>query len=250
MQAINILFWGSWDARRLWTSRFAPERPALWLLYRALVFLYSLSVSIVDRAISAEPSHRYIAYLTVQGVWLTVCYFTCALLVTACVAAWPSLRDALEPACATPQPHVALSRPARLAWVGLGRATQLLWCVALPFEVVIVTLYWLLLATPKNSALAAWDNAESHGVKLLLLLLELALSSMTLPDAHSFVLAAALTGYLITNCWVTLTEYPVCACQGVLGPPPSLRAAPPRPHPPSPSPGMRAPPSPPAQMAS
>jgi hypothetical protein len=179
------------------------------LAFRVFLALYAITVSAIDRAISREESHRYIAYLTIQGVWLTVCYLSCNAVVNVCVRLWPSLRDVVEPTVGTPEPHVALSPLQRAAWVGLVRATQLLWSIALPFEGVIVLLYWLLLASPQPSQLRYWDNIESHGIKLVILAIDLAVSCMTLPDAHSVVLTGALLGYLITNCWVSLTEYPV-----------------------------------------
>ena len=198
LNAINAVFWARWDARRLWTSRWAPGRPKLWLAFRVFLALYALIVSSIDKQISDTPDAKYIAWLTVQSLWLTVCYLTCNAIVNACTLAWPSLRDALEPGCATPQPHVALTPLQRAAWVGLARATQLLWCIAVPFEVVVVTLYWLLLATPHYTTLSTWDNAESHGVKLALLVLDLCMSSMSLPDPHVIVTIAALIGYLVT----------------------------------------------------
>ena len=42
-----------------------------------------------------------------------------------------------------------------------------------------------------------------------MLTVDLFLSSMTLPDMLTIPLTAALIGYLVTNCWVTLTQYPV-----------------------------------------
>ena len=77
--------------RRLWTSKLALARPALFLSFRIFVALYAIVVSAIDKAISTEQSHRYIAYLTVQGVWLTVCYLTCNALVNVCVWRWPLL---------------------------------------------------------------------------------------------------------------------------------------------------------------
>ena len=230
-------WWAPWDARRLWTPRWGTPAP-LWLAYRALLALYAVVVSSIGRAIFVGTSERYMAYLTYQSVWLTVCYLCCQAAVAACVAAWPSLRDALEPSAGTPAPHVTLSPLQRAAWVGLARATQLLWCIALPFEAAVVTMYWLLLATPEPDQLRTWSNmcvggaafslslslslslshanapppppcSESHGIKLLLLLIDLLASAMVLPDVHGVVVAAAVAGYVITNAWVSLTQAPV-----------------------------------------
>ncbi len=155
--ALAPSWWAGWDARRLWTPRWGTPQP-LWLSYRIFLALYALVVSSVGRAITTETSDRYIAYLTNQSVWLTVCYLWCQVAVGVCVAARPSLRDVLEPAAATPEPHVALTPLQRAAWVGLARATQLLWCIALPFEIAVVTMYWLLLASPQPTTITTWSN--------------------------------------------------------------------------------------------
>ena len=150
-------FWTDFDFQRLWTPRWGTPSAA-WLGYRLFLALYALIVSSIGRAISEDTSNRYIAYLTYQSVWLTVCYLWCQLAVAACVAAWPSLRDVLEPGVKTPLPHVVLTPLQRAAWVGLARATQLLWCISLPFEVAVVTMYWLLLASPQPDVLNTWSN--------------------------------------------------------------------------------------------
>ena len=155
--ALAPAWWGGWDARRLWTPRWGTPQ-TVWLSYRLFFALYALVVSSIGRAISTETSDRYIAYLTLQGVWLAVCYLWCQVAVGACVAVWPSLRDIVEPTVGTPQPHVTLAPLQRAAWVGLVRATQLLWCIALPFEVSIVITYWLLLAEPDTSQINYWAN--------------------------------------------------------------------------------------------
>ena len=204
-------FWSRWSPSRLWTFWLFPSRPFAWLFFRVFLALYAIVVSSIDRAISSEPSHRYIAFLTLQGVWITVCYLTCNALVNLCVSKWPFLRDVAEPPVDAPPPSTLLPPLARAAWVGLVRATQLLFCIAVPFESSIVLLYWLLLRSPQPNELRFWDNIESHGIKLLILFIDLGLSSMTLPDPHVVVLCGALIGYLITNCWVSLTEKPVYA---------------------------------------
>jgi hypothetical protein len=42
-----------------------------------------------------------------------------------------------------------------------------------------------------------------------MLLFDLLVSSMRLPDVHMICTSAAIVGYIITNAWVTLTQYPV-----------------------------------------
>jgi hypothetical protein len=188
----------------------------LWLVYRVLIALYALSVSIVDRTMVSYGSNKYTAYLTIQGVWLTVCYLLCSLLCSLLVRQWPELYAELLPAGseAVEQQRAGWDRKRRalyLLWVGLVRATQLLFCIALPFQVVIVTLYWSLLAHTQSfpTAVGYWDNLECHGIKLVLLTLDLGVSGMRLPDAHAAVTAGATVLYLIENAIITLNSEPI-----------------------------------------
>jgi hypothetical protein len=183
----------AWDARRLHAPRFAPcgaaRAASLHLAWRLFLAAYALTVSVVDRAASTEPG-RYASYLTVHGVWLTVAYFLCAAL-TAALAAW-------RPALLKTRAHALHAR-----------ATQLLFAIAVPFQLVIVTLYWLLLATPQPSAFRAWDNYESHGIKMALIWADLLVSAMVLPTPQLLVTLACAAVYLAINLGVTLSSYPV-----------------------------------------
>ena len=181
----------AWDPRRLHAPRFAlcGAASGVHLAWRMLLAAYALSVSLVNRAAATEPA-RYAAYLTVHGVWLTVAYFVCAAL-TAALAAW-------RPALLKTRAH------------GLhARATQLLFAIAVPFQLVIVTLYWLLLAAPQPNAFRAWDNIESHGIKFALLWADLLVSAMVLPTPQLLVTLACAAVYLAINLAVTLSSYPV-----------------------------------------
>lgn len=222
ISCVQSTFWGAWDPRRIWAPRhylacLSKETSVnLWLVYRVLIALYALSVSIVDRTMVSYGSNKYTAYLTIQGVWLTVCYLLCSMLCFLLVYQWPELYAELLPpgSEAVEQQRAGWDRQRRalhLLWVGLVRATQLLFCIALPFQVVIVSLYWSLLAQTQSfpTAVGYWDNLECHGIKLVLLALDLGVSAMRLPDAHAAVTAGATVLYLIENAAITLTSEPI-----------------------------------------
>lgn len=183
----------AWDARRLYAPRvhlFSSARASgqAHLLWKAFLVAYSLSVSIVNADLQGGP--RYMTYLTVHGVWLTVAYFIAS---AACAAT----------------AHWAPALAQTPAYALHARATQLLFAIALPFQLVIVTLYWLLLAQAQPSPLYVWDNLESHGLKAVLIWTDLLVGSMALPTPQLLVTLGAALIYLVINLAVTLTSYPV-----------------------------------------
>jgi hypothetical protein len=93
--------------------------------------------------------------------------------------------------------------------VALTRGTALLLAIAAPFQLVIVLLYWLLLAGPQPTPFAVWDNAESHAVKGALIWLDVLVSATRLPAPHALVTLASALVYLATNAAVSLADAPV-----------------------------------------
>jgi len=197
------------DRRRLWAPRFAPcgraSRDA-WLAWRAFAFVYSAAVSSFDAATTRDRG-RYLAYLTVQSLWLVVFYFALAL-----AAALVARLTPAAGAGARLEPLACGGGAARCAWGALQRAAALAFAVAVPFQLVVVTLYWALLATPFSDPVRAWDNAESHGVKFALIWADLLAGAGRLPDGALPLVVALGCVYLATNAAVTLaTGVPVYA---------------------------------------
>lgn len=183
----------AWDSRRTFAPRFhllgSPDsNGALFLFWRLFLAAYCLSVSVVNRAISVD-SH-YSAYLTVHSVWLVTAYFLSSALTAVLARCAPSL----------------LATPAHALH---ARATQLIFSMAVPFQLVVVTLYWLLLASPQPNALRTWDNIESHGIKFALVWADLLCGSMVLATPQLLLTLSAAAIYLLINLAVTLTSYPV-----------------------------------------
>ena len=181
------------DMRRITAPRFhfCSWSPVLHLFWKTFLAGYSFSVSIANRVIVGSSS-KYLSYLTVHGVWVVVAYFLCS-----CIACWvvylaPSL---------TKHPWFAFH----------CRATQCLFAIGVPFQLTIVTLYWALLAKtdPQSSELRVWDNIESHGIKFMLIWLDLLSSSLRLPHPQLLITIGAALVYLFVNLGVTLSSSPV-----------------------------------------
>lgn len=200
----DVFDFGGFDRRRIWTPRFVIGAYShfAWLAWRTVSFLYIFAVSILNATLSENPS-RYLSYLTTQSVWLVVVYFGLALGSSLLVISYPTLGQGagIGPLCIG-------TRGAR-AWSGMQRLTILVFNIAVPFQLVVVVLYWVLLAKPFPDALESWNNVESHGVKFAFIWLDLLISSQRLPDG--VVLLTLLCGiiYLIINCAVSLSSYPV-----------------------------------------
>ena len=207
MMLLHTIFGLShYDRRRIWTPRFIINKWSnfAWVLWRFLSFLYVISVSIFNVEISDSKS-RYFTFLTTQSIWLVVSYFSLALACTIIVLLQPSLGKG------------ALIDPLRCSceksffWSAMQRACVLIFSIAVPFQLVVVTLYWLLLASPFPDAVETWNNIESHGIKLVFVMCDVFFSSQKLPENFlSFTLFCAFI-YLIINLCVTLLTYPVYA---------------------------------------
>lgn len=181
-------WWGvgpSWDARRIYAPRFHTSG-ALHLCWRIFLAVYSISVSIENTVLNGGP--RYLSYLTNQGIWLTVSYFVFSALASLVV-------------------YFIKGAPTQggKAWRHLEIFIQLLFSIALPMQLVIVVLYWLLLAAPQVSALRTWDNLESHGIKFALIWSDLLVGSMVLPRAQVIVTLGCAGIYILINLAVTLS---------------------------------------------
>ena len=189
----------SFDRRRLWAPRFRGAAASrLHLCWRIFAFAYALSVSAFDASLFVGG--RYLEYLTVQSVWTVVAYFALQLALHVAVRARPALGAGAR------FDELSLARgPAAAAWAAAQRAALVLFTIAVSFELVVVVLYWLLLASPQPSPLRAWDNAESHGVKLLLMYAEL-LVTPARPGADAMLSLPLAAGavYLCVNAGVTL----------------------------------------------
>jgi len=159
------------------------------MLWKLFLAAYSFGVSVEN--VVLHDNARYLAFLTNQGIWLTISYFIFSALASVVVRFTPSL---------SVDNH---------AWRLFLMVTQLLFSISLPIQLVIVTLYWLLLASPQPSSLLYWDNLESHGIKFALIWLDLLTGSMTLPPPQCIATLSASIIYAVINLSVTLSTYPV-----------------------------------------
>lgn len=195
----------SLDARRIWAPRFIlpglsrATTARAQLAARGFLFIYTFAVSLADRAITTTPGLDG-AYLTLWGVWLVVAYTLLAFSASLVAHLHPAVG-----ACA--DPHAAPLPPrARAAWAALITATRVTFSLAVTLQLVVVVVYWVLLATPKPTTLLAWSNVESHGVKLAIVYLDLVASAMRLPDAHVVAIAVLVFTYICMNATVSLTR--------------------------------------------
>jgi hypothetical protein len=189
------------DRRRLWSPRFVTHSysRALFLSWRVFACAYVVSVSVFNAILVHGPA--YMTYLTVHSVWVTTSYFLLALACALLVRAFPSLGAGprLEP--------LSLSRGFYAgAWAAAQRALLVLFVIAVSFELVVVSLYWTLLAQAQRDDLHRWDNVESHGIKLLFIYVDLLFSSQRLPDPLFVVPLCSGLIYLCLNVGVTLSS--------------------------------------------
>ena len=195
-----------YDRRRIWTPRFiiGSWSNFAWVSWRVFSFLYVISVSIFNVEISHSAS-RYFTFLTTQSLWLVVSYFSLALACTIIVLLQPLLGKGavIDPL------RCNNTRMTSCLWSAMQRACVLIFSIAVPFQLVVVTLYWLLLATPFPNPEETWNNIESHGIKLVFVMCDVFFSAQRLPENFlSFTLFCAFI-YLIINLCVTLLTYPV-----------------------------------------
>jgi hypothetical protein len=194
-----------YDRRRIWTPRFiiGSWSNFAWVSWRVFSFLYVISVSTFNVIISHSAS-RYFTFLTTQSLWLVVSYFSLALACTIVVLLQPSLGKG-----AVIEPLRCNNTMSSFLWSAMQRACVLIFSIAVPFQLVVVTLYWLLLATPFPNPEETWNNIESHGIKLVFVMCDVIFSAQRLPENFlSFTLFCAFI-YLIINLCVTLLTYPV-----------------------------------------
>lgn len=158
-------FWGwdRWDPRRLWVARFtcgttlaiSSRRLLAWRTVVALYIFCAGAWLVYD-----QPNSYgfYASYLTIQGMWLTICYFVSASVLGAVTWYAPSAG-----AKALASDSKSLIELAYLGWV---RATQILFELAVCYQLVIVVLYWILLAGDHPTSLSWWrwviGNAAMH----------------------------------------------------------------------------------------
>ena len=191
----------SLDRRRLWSPRFIthPHSRALFLFWRVFSCVYCVGVSCFNAILVHGPA--YMTYLTVHSVWVTTFYFFLALLCALLVRAFPSLGAGprFEPLSLSCGYNVG-------AWAAAQRALIILFAIAVSFELVVVTLYWTLLAQSQPDDIHRWDNVESHGIKLVLIYIDLLFSSQRLPDPLFVVPLGSGLIYLCVNVGVTLSS--------------------------------------------
>ena len=151
----------SHDARRLWAPRFHPasltQRTGglIQLCIRGFLFLYAFCLSVWNRTRSNTTDFDA-SYLTYWGVWLVVFHFACAFVCSVVAYVRPDVGS-----CADPQ-EAPFSKPyQRKAWIALVKITRLMFSIAVPLQLVIVVIYWLLLAQPQADDLETWSNIES-----------------------------------------------------------------------------------------
>jgi hypothetical protein len=151
----------SHDARRLWAPRFHPASLSqrtgglIQLCIRAFLFLYAFCLSVWNRTRSNTTDYDA-AYLTYWGVWLVVFHFFGAFVCSLIAWVRPDTGS-----CADPHDAPFSSPYQRKAWIALIKITRLIFSIAVPVQLVIVVIYWLLLASPQSDDLEAWSNIES-----------------------------------------------------------------------------------------
>lgn len=221
--------WKSFDYRRLWTPRFigscSPKVAALLLLIcRGMLALHSLWVIVYNRGFWHRfDDDKFFSYATLQGGFLVTSYLLCSVVVGTVV--WHARRSpgstlATHLAAGTTSTHASASHlfiPPLLdhpclsvLWTALLQATQLLWCTALTWQIVIVAVYWNSDSPVSYTEEGVWLNYEHHGVKLAIMWADfLLLGSNRLVDRHCLVVLLCAVAYILWNIDYTLRREPV-----------------------------------------
>jgi hypothetical protein len=149
-------------------------------------------------------------------MWVTVTFFLMSLLLSAAVLFAPERVVPLLSPVRSPSSHqpAARLRAAAACWV---RATQVLFTIALCYEIVIVVLYWSLLSPQFHSPRGWAKDVNAHAIMMCGVAGDLLVGSGRLLDRHSLVLLAATLIYLVWNVGITFTDaalYPVLQWDG------------------------------------
>jgi len=216
LERIDQFWWSSYDFRRLWTPRFLlkNERTSalIYLIIRSIATAFLFSTAVFDASETNSTPSFYIAFLTIQGVWLTICYFVSVTLLSFVTFLKPYLCNYSNPA--VPEPKVWHE----YIYYGWLRATHVLFEIALCYEFIIVVLYWTLLSGNHVTPKAWYKDIAVHGLMFAFIWTELLVSSHRLPDRHSIIIFGTTIGYIIWNIAVTFTVhyvYPVLKWDGV-----------------------------------
>lgn len=219
--------WARFDHRRLWTPRFVGSFPLeravfITLFLRTILAGYIFAEVIFDRATSRSDDEKYLSYLTVHGIILVAVYFLGATLI-----GWVVYSQRNSPTIISSSSGAGLFLPSqckephmlKYAWIGLVRATQLIWSLALTYQLIIVVLYWVLLAQNFSDPVEVYKNVESHGMKFAYIWADyLFLSSNRLVDKHGLFVLLSGFAYLLWNIQYTFTRgpwvYPVLTWRG------------------------------------
>lgn len=215
LELVDKYWWSPYDFRRLWTPRFMIYNEHLsgflYLLGRLIATSYLFSTAVFDASETNATPGFYIAFLTIQGVWLTICYFVSVTLLSFVTYVKPYLCNYSNPVI----PHP--SHWTHYAYCGWLRATHVLFEIAICYELIIVALYWTLLAGNHVTLKAWYKDIAVHGLMFAFIWTELFLSSHRLPDRHAWIILGTTFGYILWNIGVTFTVhyvYPVLKWDG------------------------------------
>lgn len=195
------------DVRRVWSPRWAccaccsrRSAGAAQLLIRGLLALWTFGTSLWNRIEFRQGDGGGLdtAYLTYWGVWLTVFYTATAFACSLVAFFRPDVGACADPRSAPLPPRM------RTAWVALVSSSTILFSIATAVELVVVFIYWVLLAEPHYTILSTWNNAENHGVRFATMWLDMLLSAQRLPDVHVAPLVLLAILYLCTNATISI----------------------------------------------
>lgn len=209
MGDVCVRLWPSspaaWDARRLVNSVWSGRTGSLVLtFYRFIIAAYLISVALYDWSRNNPRPATYLCFLTNIGVWCCILYFWSAVALGVLVHAdtWAQARG-----------RECLTAANSVSFRTLTRCTQMLFQFSVTLEVIIVSLYWLMLyKSAPPTAIATWINSTVHAVAGAAVWLDLLIGANRPIDAHVSAVVILGLAYLLLNLSITLTVqvlYPI-----------------------------------------